>query len=201
MIHEHDLEFELKKQVELTDKTAAPTSRESFFIWHYARAYIRLLPSGVLYDDVRDTTLEAALTSPITSKDDQRISTIAAHFFLAEVGLPHRTEFIQGGVEVLHRDMLRETLEELSQKEDDELVESMEQLFGARFKGFGELAAQRHRRAANVIACTKFFLHLVLSDAPPSRLGAFMAIAHTGIGFMVEGSAVIKRLNQYVRPA
>lgn len=201
MIDETDLELELTKQFALTEETVPPSSGESAFIWHYARAYVRLLPSGVLYDDVRDAALDAATETPIKAKDDARIATIAAHFFLAEVGLPHEREFTEGGLEVLHRDVLRETLEELSEKENDELVASMEQLFGARYRGFGALAAQQHRRAANVLACTKFFLQLVLSEAPPARIGAFLAIAHTGIGFLVEGAAVIKRLNQYVRAA
>lgn len=199
MINDDALEHELQKQVALTEATWPPDSGASVFLWHYARAYIRLLPDGVLYEDVRDAALVAAIRTSLTARDDARIATIAAHFFLAEVGLPHEREFTQGGQEILHREVLRETLEELSTKEDDELVESMEQLFGARYKGFGEFAAQGHRRAANVLACTRFFLHLVLSDAPPARSGAFLAIAHTGIGLAVEGAAVIDRLNKYAR--
>lgn len=201
MIDDLSLELELVKQVALAESSASYRPGESAFIQFYTQAYVRLLPGGVLYDDVREAALEAAWRSPLCVDDDARLPSIAAHFFLLEMELPSKTVFREGGVEVLHRDFLRETLDKLPEKEDDELVASMEQLFGSRIGEFGKMTSDRHKRLARILACLRFYLQTVLNDDLAAKSGAFLAIAHTGIGFSMEGAEVIQYLNQFARKA
>lgn len=199
MIPAKDLEFELHKQVALTEAASPLPGNVCAFTWYFVDAYKRLLPPGVLYDDVRDATEQALNDYPLLRDKLPDLPWIALHLFLEKV-TPLPVPLGEFKDVATTKRAVAPFRAALLSMEEDELVNSMEALFTATDRGLGEMNEQTHKKTANAIALVRFFFQLLedkqCGDGP---IGSFFAIALTGIPSLVEGAQAIEYLYKHAR--
>lgn len=215
MIDEKHLEFDLFTQVELTESESPTPSGLSSFAWFYLKAYLRMLPGGVLFDDVRESANDAHRAIAFLKTADDVLPWVAFHFLFERVlpqeffgastwsvsalerfGLHSVTTFSSTAMSRLY---FQPFYDALAAAEEDQLAEGFETILLASDKGVGAMKNRLSERLVSLLQATRMFLRMAIDRHPPKSVGAFLAIMNIGFFPRIEGAEVLAYLAKHTR--